>query len=156
MSMITIRSFEPKDAAIFKQLNIEWLETYFEVEPIDEFVLSNPIEQIIEPGGFIFMAELNNEVVGTFAFKKDAEGFMELTKMAVLPAIRGGGVGKALLAFAIEFADQQQWPFIYLYSNTKLAPAIHLYRKVGFIEQVLDASLYKRANIKMRYFLHEK
>lgn len=156
MSTITIRSFESKDATIFKQLNIEWLKTYFEVEPIDEFVLSNPTEQIIEPGGFIFMAEINNEVVGTFAFKKDAEGFMELTKMAVLPANRGGGVGKALLAFALEFSLQQQWPFIYLYSNTKLAPAIHLYRKFGFVEQPLDASLYKRANIKMRYSLHEK
>ena len=40
-----------------KLLNIEWLETYFVVEEIDERVLSHPHTEIIDPGGYIFMVE---------------------------------------------------------------------------------------------------
>ena len=37
---------------------------------------------------------------------------------------------------------------IILYSNTILAPAIELYRKLGFVEVPVDGP-YKRSNIKM-------
>ena len=56
MSEISFRKFTPEDANAFKALNIEWLETYFVVEPIDELVLSNPQTEIIDKGGFVFMA----------------------------------------------------------------------------------------------------
>ena len=40
----------PADAAVFKALNIEWLETYFGSEEIDERVLSHPDTEILAPG----------------------------------------------------------------------------------------------------------
>ena len=52
----------------------------FVVEPYDELVLSNPIDQIITPGGFIFMASLNSEIIGTFAFIKKKKVFMSSVK----------------------------------------------------------------------------
>ena len=51
--------FESQYAKDFKALNIEWLQTFFVVEPYDDLVLSNPVEQIIAPGGAIFMLQLN-------------------------------------------------------------------------------------------------
>ena len=42
MADLLFRKYTPADAAVFKALNIEWLETYFEVEEIDERVLSHP------------------------------------------------------------------------------------------------------------------
>jgi hypothetical protein len=36
-----------------------------------------------------------------------------------------------------------------LYSNRKLANAIHLYKKYGFYEVPMDSDHYERANIKM-------
>lgn len=35
----------------FGQLNREWLEKFFRVEPIDEEMLSDPQSTIIDPGG---------------------------------------------------------------------------------------------------------
>ena len=70
MADLLFRKYTPADAAAFKALNIEWLETYFEVEEIDERVLSHPDTEILAPGGYIFMVENQGEVVGTFAYIK--------------------------------------------------------------------------------------
>ena len=49
--------FEEKYAAAFKQLNLEWLRQYFVAEPYDEYQLSHPLQEIIEKGGYIFLAK---------------------------------------------------------------------------------------------------
>ena len=40
--MISFKKFTKIDSEIFKSLNLEWLNSYFEVEPIDKVVLNNP------------------------------------------------------------------------------------------------------------------
>ncbi|MDB3997691.1 GNAT family N-acetyltransferase [Flavobacteriaceae bacterium] len=142
--------FETEHSKEFKALNIEWLESFFVVEPYDELVLSNPIDQIITPGGFIFMASLNGEIIGTFAFIKKEEGVYEFSKMAVTPKQRGKGFGNQIVRFVIRFAEQHHWEKLILYSSTKLENSIHLYRKYGFIEVPIDPDIkYARGNIKM-------
>ena len=56
-----------------KTLNYEWLEKYFRVEDGDIMALSNPQEQIIDKGGFIFYAKLNGDIVGTASLLKKSE-----------------------------------------------------------------------------------
>ena len=142
--------FETEHSKEFKALNIEWLESFFVVEPYDELVLSNPIDQIITPGGFIFMASLKSEIIGTFAFIKKEEGVYEFSKMAVTPKQRGKGFGNQIVRFVIRFAEQHHWEKLILYSSTKLENSIHLYRKYGFIEVPIDPDIkYARGNIKM-------
>ena len=87
---LQIIPFKKPYSTDFYKLNKEWLETYFYVEPLDEDVLSQPEKYIINKGGYIFFAKLNDTIVGTYAFMplKDIDGF-ELTKMAVLPEMRG-------------------------------------------------------------------
>ena len=60
---VEIIDFEPRYASDFKRLNVEWLEKYFTVEPIDELVLSDPSGSIIEPGGAILLARAGDEIV---------------------------------------------------------------------------------------------
>lgn len=137
----------------FYKLNKEWLETYFYVEPLDEDVLSQPEKYIINKGGFIFFAKLNDAIVGTYAFMplKDIDGF-ELTKMAVLPEMRGQKIGHKLLEHAINFAKEQSFKNLLLYSNRSLENAIYLYKKIGFKEVKLEPNTpYKRADIKMEF-----
>ena len=57
-----------------KILNYEWLEKYFRVEPGDVISLSNPKEEIIDKGGFIYFAKLNGFVVGTASLLKKSDG----------------------------------------------------------------------------------
>ena len=147
LTFIPFESYHSKD---FKALNVEWLETFFIVEPYDELVLSNPIEQIIEPGGFIFMVMCADKVIGTFAFIKKDSGVFEFSKMAVTPNQRGKGYGNQIVQFVIRFADQHHWEKLILYSSTKLENSIHLYRKYGFMEVPIDPDIkYARGNIKM-------
>lgn len=148
---IKIISYDAKYAKAFYELNIEWLKTFFYVEPFDEEVLSKPEKYIIDKGGFIFFVLKNFKVVGTVALMPTKEhGVLELTKMAVLPEARGQKIGQRLLQHCIDFGKQKKLNALLLYSNTKLENAIHLYRKYGFKELNLeDNSPYKRSDIKM-------
>ena len=149
--MVNIISFEKKYAKDFYSLNIEWLTTYFYVEPYDEKVLSKPETYIINKGGHIFFAKQDNDIVGTVALMPIGnEGLFELTKMAVSPKHRGHKIGQKLMQYSIDYAKSMGLPKLLLYSNTKLENAIYIYRKYGFIEVPVEAnSPYKRSDIKM-------
>ncbi|MFP4845984.1 GNAT family N-acetyltransferase [Winogradskyella sp. PE311] len=148
---IRIIDFDKVYARSFYDLNIEWLKTFFYVEPFDEEVLSKPNTYIINKGGFIFFAMKNDKIVGTVALMPtDTDGILELTKMSVLPEERGQKIGQLLLQHCIDFGKAQNLKALLLYSNTKLENAIYLYRKYGFKELELEAnSPYKRSDIKM-------
>ena len=72
--------FESQYAKDFKALNIEWLQTFFVVEPYDDLVLSNPAEQIIAPGGAIFMIQLNKIIMGPLPLSKKKMASMSSVK----------------------------------------------------------------------------
>lgn len=147
---VEIINYEPKHAKEFYNLNAEWLEKYFYVEPYDQKVLSNPQQFIIDKGGYIFFAKYNNEIVGTVALINQSS-FFELSKMAVSPKYQGLKIGKQLMNHCIDFAKQQNWESITLYSHRKLIPAINLYKKIGFKEIELESdSHYERSDIKMK------
>lgn len=153
-SEITIIPFEEQYAKDFYDLNIEWLETFFYVEPHDEEVLSQAKSYIIDKGGHIFFAKFNDEIVATVALIKIEEGIFELSKMAVLPKMRGQKIGQQLLQYCIDFATSQQFKKLLLYSNRKLENAIYIYEKYGFVEIPLEANNpYMRGDIKMELTL---
>ena len=148
---VKIIPFDIQFAKDFYNLNIEWLNTFFYVEPFDEEVLSKPDLYIINKGGHIFFAQLGKDIVGTVALMPTKEvGIYELTKMAVSPNHRGFNIGQQLMQHCISFAKEKQFKALMLYSNTILENAIYIYRKYGFLEiPVEENSPYKRSNIKM-------
>jgi len=148
---VNIIPYNTQYAQDFKVLNIEWLETFFYVEPYDLNVLSNPEEYIINKGGFIFFALKDGHILGTVALMPTASvGVLELTKMAVSPVARGMGIGQELMAHCIAFAKAQHLNKLLLYSHRKLENAIYIYKKWGFKEIPLEENAaYERANIKM-------
>ncbi|TPG45399.1 GNAT family N-acetyltransferase [Flavobacterium pectinovorum] len=132
-----------------KTLNIEWLQKYFRVEERDEYVLSNPQEEIIDKGGLIFYAKYNDEIIGTVSLMKVDNDTFELSKMAVSDKAQGLGIGNKLLIHCLAVAEEYDIKKLLLYSNRKLLPAIHLYEKFGFVEIALGDVSYERADIKM-------
>jgi ribosomal protein S18 acetylase RimI-like enzyme len=146
---LEIIAYQPVFAKDFYNLNVAWLKKYFYVEPYDKKVLNNPQKYVIDPGGFIFFAKYNNEIIGVVSFINQ-KTFFELSKMAVSPKYQGLKIGLKLMNFCIEFARKQQWKSITLYSHRKLVPAINLYKKIGFKEILLEEnSHYERSDIKM-------
>jgi GNAT superfamily N-acetyltransferase len=151
---LKFRPYQSSDATDFKTLNVEWLEAYFEVEPYDELVLSNPQTEIIDHGGSIYMVLLEGKTIGTFAFIKKGKGLYEFSKMAVTTKERGKGYGNLMMQFAIRYAEQHRWRSLILYSSTILENSIYLYSKYGFKEVPIDPEIkYARGNIKMELIL---
>ena len=148
---VNIIDFENKYEKYFFELNIEWLNYFFEVEEYDRKILSNAKKYIIDKGGKIFFAKKENEIIATVALMPTENKLTyELTKMAVKPNFRNKGVGKKLLIKCIEFSNSNFSKSIILYSNKKLTNAIHLYKSFGFKEIKMEIkSPYSRANIKM-------
>ena len=144
-----ILSYQPQYQPFFERFNKDWLEEYFYVEPIDEWVLGNPEEAILKEGGQIYFAAENGEIIGTVALKSAGPGVFEMTKMAVDTHYRGGGTGRLLCKTAIEKAKELGAQKLILYSHRKLAPALHIYRSLGFKEIPVDTGKYKRADIMM-------
>ncbi|WP_282122342.1 bifunctional helix-turn-helix transcriptional regulator/GNAT family N-acetyltransferase [Algibacter mikhailovii] len=152
---LRIISFDNKYAKDFYNLNIEWLNSFFHVEAYDEEVLSKPQEYIINKGGHIFFAILNNQIVGTVALMPTGnKGIFELTKMAVTPKERGKKIGQQIIQYCIDYAKSMGLPKLVLYSNRTLENAIYLYRKYGFMEVPIELdSPYLRSDIKMELLL---
>jgi ribosomal protein S18 acetylase RimI-like enzyme len=138
----------------FERLNRAWIERWFVLEQPDLEIFADPVKHIIAPGGQIFFVVDDGEVYGTCAVVPHGDGGFELAKMAVDPAAQGRGYGDLLMQAVIHFSREAGARRLILVSNTKLAPAIRLYRKHGFVEvPIHGGSGYERANIEMHLSL---
>lgn len=148
---VRIVAFDPALAEHFYRLNAEWLRKYFYLEEIDHRVLSNPYDELVAPGGEVLFATLGDAVIGTCALKYDSPGTYELTKMAVDERYHGLGMGRKLLAAAIDAFKDRGGRVLFLESNRKLTPALKLYESMGFEHQAtLKAdSHYSRSDVYM-------
>jgi ribosomal protein S18 acetylase RimI-like enzyme len=146
---IEIVEFRPEFRKAFERLNREWIEKYFRMEEMDEYILTNPESAILAGGGAILFARRDNTIAGTVALRSIDERTVEVTKMAVDPAFRRQGIAEQLIKQAIEKARELGAKNIVLFSHTSLEPALTLYRKVGFVEVPLGSNEYVRSNIKM-------
>lgn len=144
-------------APAFAAINAAWIEDMFVLEDHDRHVLAHPREAILDPGGKILFAAVDDgTIVGAGALMPSDPGAVELTKMGVLPAARGTGAGGALLTALIDAARAMPGiDTLYLLTSRKCAAAIHLYEKAGFVH---DADImarygagYARCDVAMRY-----
>ncbi len=143
------------DAEAFRALNLEWIARYFVVEEHDRRQLDDPVAAIIDRGGEVLIAELDRRAVGCVAIVPDGSGAYQLSKMAVEPELRGGGVGRKLLSAVIDRARELGASSLFLGSSTKLAPAVHLYETFGF-QHVSPETIqmpYRRADVFMQLVL---
>jgi len=150
-SNVIIRNFKNEDNIEFRSLNTAWISQFFEMEDADHIALDSPKDYIIDRGGYIFVASIEEQTVGVCALlKRDCQNYpYELAKMAVSETARGNGVGLLLGQVVVEKAKELGACSIYRESNTKLKPAIKLYEKLGFKKVVGHDTPYQRCNIQM-------
>jgi ribosomal protein S18 acetylase RimI-like enzyme len=147
---VTVVPYREEFRAAFEELNREWIETYFTLEPADREILGDPRGTILERGGQVFYVLEGGEVLGTCAVLRHSAGECEIAKMAVSPAARGRGFGDLLMEACISFARELGSRKVVIVSNTALEPAIRLYRKHGFVQVPLATDTrYQRANIRL-------
>ena len=127
-----IVEFAPDHAAAFKALNEAWISKYFAIEVKDREVLDDPQGAIIARGGRIFMALQDDRPVGCVALIAMADGGYEVAKMTVVETLRGSGLGRILMRRCIDAGAEAGARRLYLETNSGLAPALGLYRAMGF------------------------
>lgn len=150
---IEIIPYGDEHAAAFRRLNLAWLEKYNLVESHDLEVIDDPRGSILGRGGYIFVASMNGEVVGTAAIAKTGEADYELAKMAVDERWQGKGISKLLLERCIDTARRHGARAITLFSNHQLTTAIALYEKYGFRHIEVTGSPFATADVKMELVL---
>ncbi|HEU5171549.1 MAG TPA: GNAT family N-acetyltransferase [Gemmatimonadales bacterium] len=148
-SDIRIVPYAPRWRTAFRDLNLEWITRYFEVEDGDRLVLDDPEGQILAPGGAILFALDGDEPIGTGALLPTGAHEFELVKMAVTPRAQGRGIGRRLCESLVTLARERGAHRVELLSQTTLAAAVSLYRSVGFVEIPLGEVPYKRSNVRM-------
>jgi ribosomal protein S18 acetylase RimI-like enzyme len=140
--------------ADFARLNREWIEHHFRLEASDLESFEDPHGTFVAPGGEVLFVLREGQVLGTCALRRESEDTFELCKMAVASESRGLGLGDVLMRAAIDTARERGARRVYLVSNTRLTPAIALYRKHGFLTtregpEVSQEAGYERADIIM-------
>ncbi len=113
-------------------MNEAWITRLFELEDKDRVTLGDPHQYVLAPGGAIFMAIADEHAVGCCALLQLEGTTLELGKMAVDLAYQGRGIGRLLMAAAVEEARRMKATSIYLETNSTLKPAIALYEAFGF------------------------
>ena len=128
------------------------------MEEKDVRQLEHPKAAILDPGGFIAVADANGWVMGTGAIlpaahaPDDGRKWMEVIKMATDVSTQGRGIGSAVLEALLDFARDQGADAVWLETNQKLEAATALYEKFGFKKLENDEvwpTPYDRCNLQM-------
>jgi len=137
----------------FKQLNLEWLDQFHLTESHDLMILDDPEGEVIDKGGFIFMAEADGKIIGSAGLMKEHEGVYELIKMTVAEGYRGKGIARLLIERCLYKAREVGAEKVTLFSNHQLQTAIGLYAKYGFQHTEVVNAPMETADVRMELIL---
>lgn len=97
--------------------------------------LADFCNRLENPGNAIWTARLGDEIVGSVAIDGEdiGEDVAHLRWFIVDDGVRGGGVGRRLLAAALDFVDEIPFTETHTWTLSGLAAARRLYEAAGFV-----------------------
>ena len=134
--MIEIRAAKNGDADAIKKLVFGVLAEYgltHDPETTDKD-LDNIESYYHDNNGYFGVVEEGDEIVASVDVCRMDINTCELRKMYALPIIRGKGIGKQLLKYAIAKARSLGYRKVVLETASPLKEAISLYKNYGFTE----------------------
>lgn len=134
---IELIAFDEKHLNDFRRLNEDWLRSYLEITDHDRHILSDPVKEIINKNGEIYLLISEGKIIGTYALQRISDQACELSKFTVMKEFRGQKLGERMLGHAIEKARKLGCNAIVLYTHHELKEATQLYSKMGF-EMIQD------------------
>lgn len=143
-----IIEYQEKYKDYFIQFNTDWIVDNFgslEQEDIDTF---EHIEESLRNGAMIYFALEGETVLATCMAKPlDDNGTWELCKLGSNKQLPHRGAGSAVFEAAMNWAIHHGAKKLFILSNSKLKPALHIYEKYGFHEVKLTDYEYVRGDI---------
>jgi GNAT superfamily N-acetyltransferase len=128
---VDIVRFEPEHAAGFAALVVDTLRE-FGFEPDAE--LDRDLDDPAGTYAALWIATAAGVVVGSIALRDLGDDSYELKRMYLHSSWRGRGVGKRLLATALEWARANSARVVRLDTTERMFAARGLYESVGFVQ----------------------
>lgn len=143
--------FEEKYRQAFIDFNTDWIVTYFgKLEPHDLETFEK-IDEELRNGAMIFFA-VENDIPLACCMSMPMEGnTWEICKLGSNKDMPHKGAGSLVFKAAMEWAQEHGAKRLFILSNSRLKPALHIYEKHGFKEIKLDDYGYERGDIAFEY-----
>ena len=151
-----IIKYDPKFKDDFIKFNTDWIVDNFGfLEDEDKETFAH-IEEDLTNGAMIYFAVDDGTALASCMAKPMREsGTWETCKLASNKARVHKGCSSAVFKAAMDWAIDHGAKRLFLLSNSKLKPAIHIYEKFGFREIKLDDYEYVRGDIAFEYIVGE-
>ncbi|MDQ0095786.1 mycothiol synthase [Paeniglutamicibacter psychrophenolicus] len=156
---ITIRAFDPAtDTAGWVAANAAAFAHHPEQGALTlEDLASRMAEDWFDPAGFLLAVGESGKILG-FHWTKvhpalsspttgEHQAIGEIYVVGVIPEAQGTGLGKVLTLAGIEYLDSLGLDALMLYVDADNAPAVSLYRKLGFTKWDVDV-MYAPASVR--------
>jgi putative acetyltransferase len=122
--------FGPSHVDGFRSLVVETLHEFgFEADPELDGDLADPAATYV---ALWVAVDDDDDVVGSVALRELGGGTVELKRMYLRPDQRGRGVGKELLALALDWARANEIQVVRLDTSERMVAAQRLYEANGF------------------------
>ena len=118
---------QPEVRALIAELNAYLLSLY---RPEDCYHLT--VEELCRPDVTFFVARRDGAAVGCGALRRLEGGMGEVKRMFTLPAARGAGIGRRILAAIEAEARRSGCDRLVLETGAEQPEALALYRSAGF------------------------
>jgi mycothiol synthase len=134
---VTLRAYQPADADAIIEINARAFAHHPEQGAMDRADFDRRTSSDwFDPAG-LFVAEREDRIIG-FHWTKVEGGIGEVYVVGIDPDSQGGGLGTALTARGIRHMYEQGIRIVDLYVEGDNAPALAVYRRLGFTEHAKD------------------
>ena len=145
--MITIRTFQEQEASLLADISRTSFFQTFAPDNTEEnmslflqhqFTAERIILEMGQPGNTHLLALYNDEPAGYIFLKQRSHPLLEswdaleISRIYCLQAFQGKGVGKTLMEYAIQFANQLKLDTLWLAVWKENAKALNFYNAFGF------------------------
>ena len=126
---MSIVPLEPNHADGFRLLVVDTLREFgFEPDP----ELDNDLDDPAATYAAVWVVLNDDDVIGSVALRADGEDAVVLKRMYLRPGQRGQGLGKRLLAVALDWARANDIHLVRLDTSERMVAAQRLYEAHGF------------------------
>ncbi|QDR83163.1 bifunctional helix-turn-helix transcriptional regulator/GNAT family N-acetyltransferase [Sporomusa termitida] len=132
---ITIRTGQPGDLGYIAYRHCVLYHQEYSLEPavFERYVLAGLLKYAEErQAGAIWVAQVNDKIAGFIGMVGLAEETAQLRWFLIEPQFRGLGMGRRLLQAAMDYARENKYKKVLLWTFQGLDTACHLYKSFGF------------------------
>lgn len=147
--------FSEKYRQDFVDMNTDWIVSHFGSLEEHDMETFNKIDEQMQAGAMIFFAVENDTALATCMAAPMEGATWEICKLGSNKNVPHRGAGSAVFEASMKWAMDHGAERLFIVTNSKLKPALHIYEKYGFKEIKLADYGYTRGNIAFEYTKEE-